>query len=138
MAEYCNPRFKPLFNLAFDILAGIPSIVVGLAGLLLTIQLNRHFQGDFLPCLMISSTSLALLVLPYLIRSTQNALESTPSIIRNTALALGASRLQNITRVLLPNALADIISGIILKDVNWRLLSCACCSLRTIRKLLRL
>lgn len=114
MAEYCSGKIKPLLNLAFDILAGIPSIVIGLAGLLLTIQLNRYFHGRVFPCLLISCCSLALLVLPYLIRTTQTALESTPPLIRKTAPALGASRLQNITLVLLPNALSDIVSGIIL------------------------
>lgn len=114
MAEYCSGKIKPLLNLAFDILAGIPSIVIGLAGLLLTIQLNRYFQGRIFPCLLISCCSLALLVLPYLIRTTQTALESTTPLIRKTAPALGASRLQNITLVLLPNALSDIVSGIIL------------------------
>ena len=114
MAEYCNGKIKPLLSLAFDVLAGIPSIVVGLAGLLLTIQLSRYFQGKILPCLLISCCSLALLVLPYLIRTTQTALESTAPLIRNTAPALGASRLQNITLVLLPNSLSGIVSGIIL------------------------
>jgi len=114
MSEYCSGKIKPILNLAFDILAGIPSIVIGLAGLLITIQLNRYFHGRIFPCLLISCCSLALLVLPYLIRTTQTALEATPPLIRNTAPALGASRLQNIMLVLLPNSLSDIVSGIIL------------------------
>lgn len=114
MAEYCSNSLKPLFNLAFDILAGTPSIVVGLAGLMLTIVLHRYFPGNITPCLLISCCSLALLVLPYLIRTTQTALESTAPLIRQTGPALGASRLQNITLVLLPNSISDIGSGIIL------------------------
>ena len=114
MAEYCSGKIKSLFNLLFDILAGVPSIIVGLAGLLLTIFLNRNFQGRITTCLLISCLSLALLVLPYLIRTTQTALETIDPVIRKTAPALGASRLQNITLVLLPNSISDIISGIIL------------------------
>jgi phosphate transport system permease protein len=114
MAEYCKGKLKPLFNLTFDILAGIPSIVVGLAGLLLTILLNRHFPRQIAPCLLLSCLCLALLVLPYLIRTTQTALESIDPLIRKTAPALGASRSQNITLVLLPHSISDIISGIIL------------------------
>ncbi len=114
MAEYCNSKIKPLYNLAFDVLAGVPSIIIGLAGLLLTIFLNRNFQGQIATCLLISCFSLALLVLPYLIRTTQTALETIDPVIRKTAPVLGASRLQNITLVLLPDSLADIISGIIL------------------------
>lgn len=114
MAEYCRGKRKSLLNLAFDILAGVPSIIVGLAGLLLTIFLNRNFQGQISTCLLISCFSLAILVLPYLIRTTQTALETVDPVIRITAPALGASRLQNITMVLLPNSIADIISGVIL------------------------
>lgn len=114
MAEYCTENIKPFFNLAFDILAGIPSIVVGLAGLLLTILLHRYFHEKIVPCLLISSCSLALLVLPYLIRTTQIALESTPPLIRKTAPSLGASHLQNIILVLLPNSISSIVSGVIL------------------------
>lgn len=114
MAEYCSGRIKSFFNLLFDILAGVPSIVVGLAGLLLTIFLNRNFQAQVTTCLLISCLSLALLVLPYLIRTTQTALESIDPLIRRTALALGASRLQNIVRVLLPYSISDIVGGIIL------------------------
>ncbi|WP_028582785.1 PstA family ABC transporter permease [Desulfogranum japonicum] len=114
MAEYCSSKIQPVLNLAFDILAGIPSIVVGLAGLLLTILLHRYFRENIIPCLFISSCSLAFLVVPYLIRSTQTALESTAPLVRQTAPALGASQIQNIFLVLLPNSLPDILSGIIL------------------------
>jgi len=114
MAEYCSGKIKPLLNLAFDILAGMPSIVIGLAGLLITILLHHHFHDNIIPSLLISCCSLSLLILPYLIRTTQTALESTPPLIRITAPALGASHLQNIFHVLLPNSISDIVSGIIL------------------------
>ena len=58
--------------------------------------------------------SLAFLVLPYVIRSTQVSLENLPATIRKTAPALGATRLQNIVHVLVPRALAGIVSGIML------------------------
>lgn len=114
MAEYCSGRIKIVFSLAFDVLAGVPSIVVGLAGLSLTLLLHRHFSAQITTSLLISCLSLALLVLPYLIRTTQTALESVDPLIRSTAPALGASRLQNIVQVLLPNSLSEIVGGIIL------------------------
>ncbi len=114
MAEYAHGPLKPLFNLFLDVLAGIPSIVVGLAGLSLTIALHRIFPRAITPCLLISCLALALLVLPYLIRSTQTALENVDPVLRMTAPSLGATRLQNLGRVLLPQALPDIFSGIIL------------------------
>jgi phosphate transport system permease protein len=114
MAEYCSGRVKSFFSLLFDILAGVPSIVIGLAGLSLTIFLHRYFSAQITTSLLISCLSLALLVLPYLIRTTQTALESIDPLIRRTAPALGASRLQNIVQVLVPNSISEIAGGIIL------------------------
>lgn len=114
LAEYSRGRIKQFLSLFFDILAGIPSVVVGLFGFSLAVFLHHHLSSRIYPCLLISALSLAFLVLPYLIRSTQTALESLPARERITALALGAGRLQNIRLVLLPRALNGIVSGIIL------------------------
>ncbi len=114
LAEYADSRIKGFFNLMFDILAGIPSIVVGLFGFALAVFLHRHYSGNIQPCLLISSLALAFLVLPYIVRTTQISLEGLPPDIRLTALALGASKLQNLLHVLLPQALSGMISGVIL------------------------
>lgn len=114
LAEYASAGMKKLFGSLFDILAGIPSIVIGLFGFSLSIFLHNHFSDRFGPCLLISALSLAVLVIPYIVRSTQMSLEELPSDIRRTALALGATRLQNIAYVLIPNALSGISSGLFL------------------------
>ena len=114
LAEYANPGMKKLFGSLFDILAGVPSIVIGLFGFSLSIFLHNHFSDRFGPCLLISALSLAMLVTPYIVRSTQMSLEELPADIRRTALALGATRLQNIAYVLIPNALSGISSGLFL------------------------
>jgi len=114
LAEYATPGMKKLVGGLFDVLAGIPSIVVGLFGFSVAIFLHHYFSDRLGPCLLISSFSLALLVLPYIVRSTQTALEELPGHIRYTAIALGATRLQNIVYVLIPNALSGISSGVFL------------------------
>ncbi len=114
LAEYCPLKIKWLFNLLFDILAGIPSIVVGLFGLSITILLHHYFSAKLFPCLLISALCLAFLVLPYIIRTTQISLEAVLFSVRVTAPVLGATKLQNIFFVLLPASLSGIISGIIL------------------------
>jgi phosphate transport system permease protein len=114
LAEYARGRTKALLCLLFDVLAGIPSIVIGLFGFSLAIFLHQRLSGRIYPCLMISALALAFLVLPYLIRSTQTALESLPFQDRITAPALGATRLQNICHVLLPRALQTIAGGVVL------------------------
>lgn len=114
LAEYCPLKIKWLFNLIFDILAGIPSIVVGLFGLSIIIFLHHYFSAKVFPCLLISALCLAFLVLPYIIRTTQISLEAIPLSIRLTAPVLGATKMQNIFFVLLSASFSGIISGIIL------------------------
>jgi phosphate transport system permease protein len=114
IAEYASSFVKAGFSFIIDLLAGIPSIVVGLFGFSITIFLHRYYNNQIFPCLFISAVSLAFLVLPYIIKTTQGALESIPLHIRLTAPGLGASKLQNIFHVLVPACLSDIISGIVL------------------------
>lgn len=114
MAEYAHGLVKSFLSLFFDILAGLPSVVIGLAGFSLSIALHRLFPHKFGPCLLLSGLCLGLLVLPYLIRSTQSALEAVPSALRLTAPSLGATKLQNLSRVLLPFCTRDLLGGVIL------------------------
>jgi len=114
MAEYARPGIKKFFGLLFDILAGVPSIVIGLFGFALAVFLHKQFSEAIYPSLLISSISLAFLVLPYIIRTTQLALEGLPRETRFTAEALGATKLQNIVHVLLPASLPSLLSGVIL------------------------
>jgi len=114
LAEYASGRVKKALDTFFDVLAGIPSIVVGLFGFASAVFLHRHFSDRIGPCLLLSSIALSFLVLPYIIRSTQAALEGIPREIRLTGLALGATQVQNIFLVLIPKSLSDIMSGIVL------------------------
>ena len=114
MAEYSSGWSKKVLTIVFDVMAGLPSIVIGLAGFIVTIFFHNLFPEHFGPCLLLSGLSLGFLVLPYIIRTTQAALESVPATVRQTAPALGATHLQNIFFVLLPNSMQGVISGIIL------------------------
>lgn len=114
LAEYAGPRVKRALDALFDVLSGMPSIVIGLFGFSFAVFLHKHYSDRIGPCLLISSIALSFLVLPYIIRTTQAALEGVPLNIRLTALALGATRLQNIFLVLIPRSVSGIMSGIIL------------------------
>lgn len=114
LSEYAGPRIKRVFDFFFDILAGIPSIVIGLFGFSLAVFLHKYVSQHIFPCLLISSLCLAFLVLPYIVRTTQVSLENIPEQTRLTALALGATKLQNIFYVLIPKSLSGILSGVIL------------------------
>jgi len=114
LAEYAPPKARNLFGFLVDLLAGIPSIVVGLFGFSITIFLHHSYNSRIFPCLLISALSLGFLVLPYIIKTTQGAIERIPLLTRLTAPGLGATKLQNVVLVLLPLALSDIVSGVVL------------------------
>lgn len=114
LAEYAPSKARNLFGFMVDLLAGIPSIVVGLFGFSITIFLHHFYNSRIFPCLLISALSLGFLVLPYIIKTTQGAIEKIPLLTRLTAPGLGATKLQNVVLVLLPLALSDIVSGVVL------------------------
>ena len=90
-------------------LGGIPSIVFGLFGMSLFV--NALGFGD---SIMAGSLTLGILVLPLVIRTTEEALKAVPQSFRSGSLALGASKLQTVRKVVLPMAFPNIITGLIL------------------------
>lgn len=114
MAEYSNAFTRNVFGFLFDLLSAIPSIVVGLFGFSVILFLHHHVSQTLVPSLVVSALSLAFLVLPYIVRTTQIALETVPQTVRLTGIALGATRLQNIIHCLIPQSLSTLLGGIIL------------------------
>ena len=90
-------------------LAGVPSIVFGLFGM--TLFVNTLKFGD---SILAGSLTLGLMVLPVIIRTTEEALKSVDDSLRHGSYALGATKLQTIRRVVLPIAYPNIITGVIL------------------------
>jgi phosphate transport system permease protein len=114
LAEYASSRWRHCLSVGVDLLAGIPSIVMGLFGFAVILFVQQAFSLRPNTCLLLAATCLALLVLPYLIRTTQTSLEGVPSQIRLAGPALGLTKGQNVCRVLLPAASRGILSGIVL------------------------
>ncbi len=98
-----------LIRLAIVNLAGVPSVVYGLFGLALFVILFQFGRS-----LLAGACTLALLVLPLVIGASEEALQQVPQRLRHGSLALGASQWQTVRRVVLPNALPGIITGLIL------------------------
>ena len=115
-----------LVRIAVNNLAGIPSIVFGIFGLGFFIygmgsSIDEMFFANTLPeptfgtgGLLWASLSLGLLTMPVVIVAVEEALRSIPSAFRDSSLALGATRLQTLLRVLLPAASPGILTGFIL------------------------
>lgn len=108
---------------AVDNLAGVPSIVFGLFGLGFFVQfvgrsIDRTAYGGALnygqPALIWAALTMAVLTLPVVIVSVEEALRAVPQSFRDASLALGATRSQTIFRVVLPHALSGVLTGGIL------------------------
>ena len=110
LSEYApDNRMTRLIRYGTEVLAGVPSIVFGLFGFALFVT-ALHFSFSILS----GALTLACLLLPTLIRTSEEALRAVPRSHREAALALGATRWQTVWRVLLPAALPGIVTGIIL------------------------
>ncbi len=101
--------YKRFMKLMTNNLAGIPSIVFGLFGMSLFVN-----TLNFGVSILAGSLTLGLLALPVVIRVTEEALISVNDSFRHGSLALGASKLQTIRRVVIPIALPNILTGLIL------------------------
>jgi len=123
--EYANPNsfFSRLILFAVNSLAGVPSIVFGLFGVGFFIQffgagLDSLFNPSKViwgqPAIIWASATLAVLTLPVVIISVNEALRSVPVSLREASLALGATKFQTIWKIVLPNSLTGILTGSIL------------------------
>jgi phosphate transport system permease protein len=110
LSEYApDNRLTHLIRYGVEILAGVPSIIFGLFGFALFVT-ALHFNFSILS----GALTLVCLLLPTMIRTAEEAIESVPYAYREAALALGTTRWQMITGVLLRTALPGIVTAIIL------------------------
>lgn len=110
LAEYApdNPITRTV-RFFTETLAGMPSIVIGLFGLEFLVY-YLHFQYS----LISGALSLSFMILPWTIRASEEAIKVVPDEYREASLALGATKWQTITRVVLPAAAPGVITGILL------------------------
>lgn len=110
LTEYAqNRHLKRIIEFATETLTGIPSILFGLVGMLFFIQLLGLQQG-----ILAGGLTLVVMILPTIIRTTQESLKTVPQAYREGALALGAGKWHTIRTVVLPNAVDGIVTGCIL------------------------
>lgn len=110
LTEYSSSRkLTNLISFAAEILTGIPSILFGLVGMLIFIQIGGLKQG-----ILAGALTLVLMVLPTIISNTRESLLTVPRSYREGALALGSGKWHMIRTVVLPSALDGIITGCIL------------------------
>ena len=110
LAEYSKPGFLlKMVMMSIYTLAGVPSVVFGLFGLAVFV-VAFHFGMS----LLAGSLTLAVMVLPYIISTSEEAIKAVPYSFREASLACGATKWQTIRKVVLPTALPGILTGAIL------------------------
>ncbi len=110
LTEYAsNKRIVGVIEFATEVLTGIPSIIFGLAGMVLFTELMGLKQG-----VLAGGLTLVMMILPLIIRTAQESLKTVPASYREGAAALGAGKWHMIRTVVLPNAVNGITAGCIL------------------------
>lgn len=112
LVEYARPGAPVAFlRTCISTLAGVPSIVFGLFGLAFFINTIRVSPSK---SVLAGSLTLALLILPTIIRASEEALRAVPGTYKEAALSLGAGRWRTLRTVILPAALPGILTGIVI------------------------
>lgn len=115
LAEIAPRRMTQLLKPAIDLMVGIPSVVYGWLGLTLLVPLIRtHTSSPSGFGLAAAGIVLSIMILPTIITLSEDAFRSLPASLKEGSLALGATRWQTITRVLLPSASSGLAVALIL------------------------
>ena len=111
LVEYAKKgnRFIGVIRLTTETLSGIPSIVYGLFGLLFFVTTLKWGLS-----LLAGAFTMAIMILPLVMRTTEEALKSVPDSFREGSFGLGAGKLRTIFRIVLPSAVPGILAGVIL------------------------
>ena len=111
LVEYAKRgnKFVEVIRLTTETLQGIPSIVYGLFGMLFFVNTCKWGFS-----ILAGAFTLAIMVLPLIMRSTEEALKSVPDSYREGSFGLGAGKLRTVFRIVLPSAIPGILAGVIL------------------------
>ncbi len=110
LVEYAKPgKIVSVIRFTTETLAGIPSIVYGLFGLIFFVSFLKLDWS-----ILSGALTLSIMVLPVIIRTTEESLKTVPREYKEGSLALGATRLRTIFKIILPNAISGILAAVIL------------------------
>jgi phosphate transport system permease protein len=108
LAEYRSDRLGPIVRFMNELLAGVPSIVIGIFAYYFVVKPMGHFSG------WAGAFALGVMMIPILMRTTEEALRLVPSSLRHASYALGASQWQTVLKITLPAAFPAVITAIFL------------------------
>jgi phosphate transport system permease protein len=106
LAEFGSPRMAASVRFAADILAGIPSIIVGVFAFVIVVRPLLSYSA------LAGGVALAIIMIPIVARTTEESLRLVPNSMREAALALGITRWRAVLSVIVPGALTGVLTGI--------------------------
>ncbi len=110
LTEYTSESFiTKVIRFGADCLSGIPSIIFGLFGFVLFV-----IKLDLGWCILSGALTMCFMILPTIIRTSEEAIRAVPMELREASLSLGASQWQTITKVVIPESIPGIITGVVL------------------------
>ncbi|HDH41338.1 MAG TPA: phosphate ABC transporter permease PstA [Candidatus Altiarchaeales archaeon] len=113
MTEYSKENwFTKTLRFMIDLLAGMPSIVLGVIGFVLLVISLKYITGGF--SLIAGAIALAILVLPTIERAAEESLKTVPRELKEGSMALGSTKWQCIQKIVVPYSLSGIITGVVL------------------------
>ncbi|MBN2545993.1 MAG: phosphate ABC transporter permease subunit PstC [Spirochaetes bacterium] len=120
LSEYCNKRIKIFFLSIIDILAGIPSVIYGIWGVIIIVPLIKNQIAPFFNAssngysLLAGAIVLSVMIFPIIIQITVQVMENVPRELREASIAIGATKWETIKFVVLKKAQPGIIASIII------------------------
>jgi len=108
LSEFGGPRLASAVRFTADVLTGMPSIVVGVFAYIILVRPMHAFSA------ISAGVALAIIMIPVIARTAEESLRLVPNSLREAALALGISRWRTVMSVVVPGALAGIITGVML------------------------
>lgn len=114
LAELAKPKIAAIIKPGIDLLAGIPSVIFGLYGLVVIVPFIRKVFNNQGFSILAGSLVLAIMILPTIINISESAIRSVPKDYKEASLSLGSSHWQSIKNVIVPAARSGIIAGVIL------------------------
>ena len=108
ISEFASPRVASVVRFAADILAGVPSIVVGVFAYAILVLPMRSYSA------LSAGVALAIIMVPIIARTSEEAMRLVPNSMREAALALGITRWRSVVGVVVPGALTGIMTGVML------------------------
>jgi phosphate transport system permease protein len=108
LSEFGSPRLASMVRFVADILAGVPSIVVGVFAYAIVVRPMHSYSA------LSAGVALAIIMIPIVARTAEESLRLVPNSMREAALALGITRWRAVIGVVIPGALTGIITGVML------------------------